>query len=109
MERENLDMAMITEERRASVARTIAPVSVQELLALAEQLFPTPDHPWRQIFLDFVNGHSFTEFYQAETYDGVHVIYCPAEEAGLWYLPGRGAGPLQDRGIAILNEILESR
>lgn len=105
MERENLDMNEITEERRAALARTIVPISVPELTVLGDRIFPNLDHPWRQLFFDFVERHSTANFFHGTTHDGVHVIYCDAQEVGLWFLPGTGAGPLQARGIAILKEI----
>ncbi|HRJ72541.1 MAG TPA: hypothetical protein PLS03_09955 [Terrimicrobiaceae bacterium] len=101
-------MNEITEERRAALARTIVPVSTEELAELGDRIFPNLDHPWRQIFLDFVAQHSGARFFHGTTHDGVHVLYCDSQEQGIWFVPDTGSGPLQDKGIAILREITAS-
>ena len=105
MERENLDMNQITEERRAALTRTIAPIDVKELAALGERIFPNLDHPWRQVFLDFAAQNADAKYFHGTTHDGVHVLYCATQETGIWFLPERGAGPLQARGIEILKDM----
>jgi hypothetical protein len=62
---------------------------------MAGDIFPIP------------RGNKSDTFYHATTNDRVEIIYCPAEERGLWFLPGGGAGPLQARALKILKEIVD--
>jgi hypothetical protein len=107
MQPENLNMDEINEERRKSIAESIHLISDKELKALGEKVFPFLDHPWRHAFFDFISQNAGATFYHATTKnDGIHVIYCPSKEKGIWFLPNGGAGPLQAWGLKILKEIV---
>ena len=41
--------------------------------------------------------------------DQVEIIYCPDKKKGIWFVPRGGIGPLQAKGIGILNEIVGRR
>lgn len=107
--KENLDLETITKERRETIAESIRPISVDELQKLGEELFPFSDHPWRQVFFAFIEENSSATFHHAITDDRIHIIYCAAKDKGMWFLPGSGMGPLQERGRKILGEIVKAK
>ena len=39
----------------------------------------------------------------------MEIIYCHAQDKGIWFLPKSGMGPMQSRGRAILKQIVEGR
>jgi len=43
---ETINMEEITEARRKAIAGSIRTISLEELKALGERLFPAVDHPW---------------------------------------------------------------
>lgn len=109
MPSENLNMDDLTEERRKAIAETIKPNTVEELKPLGEGLFPFHDHPWRAKFFDFIAENAGATFHHATTNDHVHIIYCHAKDKGMWFLPGSGMGPLQAKGLKVLQEIVEGK
>ena len=58
MEPENLDIEQINEDRRKAIRQNIEVISVDDLKALGERLFPYADHPWKEKFLEFIEKHS---------------------------------------------------
>lgn len=106
MPAENLDPDSLLESRRKAVEKNIRPISVEELKALGEGLFPYLDHPWREVFFNFLSENCGCTFYHAATDDNVHIIYCREKEKGMWFRPGSGMGPLQSKGLAALKEIV---
>lgn len=104
---ENLNMGELNEARRKAVAASIRPVSVEELKALETEIFPYHDSAWRERFSDFLQENPQGTFYHATTHDHVHIIYCHSKERGIWYLPGSGLGPLQEKGLKMLKKIVE--
>lgn len=104
---ENLNMSEITEERRKSLQETIRPMTIEELKAIEEELFPYHDDPWRERFTEFVAANSGCTFYHGTTKEGIHVIYCHAKEKGIWHLPGSGLGPLMEKGLKVMKKIVE--
>jgi hypothetical protein len=109
MPSENLNIDEITEARRKAIAESIHPISVEELEALGEQLFPFVDHPWREMYFGFINENRGAMFHHAKTNDRIQIIYCHAKEKGIWFLPGSGKGPMQPKGLKILKEIVEGK
>jgi hypothetical protein len=106
MEPENLDVEQITEDRRKAIEKSIQVISIEDLKSLGEKLFPFLDHPWRQVFFQFIEEHPTDTFYHGTTLDQVEIVYCPATERGMWFTHGRGMGPLQGRGVEIMKEIV---
>ena len=104
---ENLNMEEVTEERRKAIAKSIRTISVEELKALGEQLFPLIDHPWREKFFGFIAENSGATFHHATSHDGVQFIYCHARQKGMWFLAGTGMGPMQSTGLRIFKGIVE--
>lgn len=108
MPSENLNIDEITEARRKAIAETIHPIDVEAVRALADQLFPSTDHPWRDKLLTFVVENADATFHHAMTHERAHIIYCRAKDKGFWFVPGGGVGLLQARGLGILKEIVET-
>ena len=106
---DNLNMDELTETRRKNLAATIKEISTDELKELGTDLFPYFDSPWREKYFEFLDENGSSTFYHAVTHDDVHFIYSPAKNAGIWYLPKSGLGPLQAKGLQIMKEIVEAR
>jgi hypothetical protein len=102
-----LELDSLTEARRKGLEETIRPISVDQLNALGEELFPSTDHPWRERYLQFIKENSGETFYHAVTNDRVHILYCRGKNVGAWFT-GNGVGPLQAKGREILKEIVEA-
>ncbi|RYH14619.1 MAG: hypothetical protein EON57_00170 [Alphaproteobacteria bacterium] len=100
-------MDEVTEERRKALAASIRAISIEELKKLGDELFPFIDHPWREKYFSFITGNSGAAFYHATTYDRIHIIYCAAQDKGMWFLPGSGMGPLQAKGLGIMKQLAE--
>jgi hypothetical protein len=96
----------LNEARRKSIAETIHTISPEQLRALGEQLFPSTDHPWREKLFTFLAENPDATFHHAVTDDRYHIVYCADREKGLWFLPGSGVGPLQEKGLKALKEIV---
>jgi hypothetical protein len=107
MESENLNMSEITETRRKALTETIKPISVEELHELSATLFPYVDHPWRDKFMEFIQANAGASYYHATTHDHIHIVYCPSKEKGIWFLPGSGLGPLQEKGLKIMKDVVK--
>jgi hypothetical protein len=71
---------------------SIRTISVEELNALGERLFPTADHPWREKFFGFLTDNPGATFHHATTHDRVQIVYCHAKDKGMWFMPGIGMG-----------------
>jgi hypothetical protein len=109
MEPEDLDIERINEDRRKAVEQGIQVISMGDLKSLGEELFPFLDHPWRQLFFEFMEEHASDTVYTASQMNGFEVIYCPATEKGMWFTRSRAMGPLQAREIAAMKEIVGKR
>ena len=99
----------ITEARRKAIAETIDTISVEQLKALGDGLFPVLDHPWREKFFTFLSENAGATFHHATTGDNIHIIYCHGQDKGMWFMPGSGMGPLQEKGRKILKAIVEGQ
>jgi len=104
---EKLDFEKLTRERRASLARTIRPISVAEMKTLGDELFRFVDDPWRDAYFGFIAENPGATFHHATTSDGVHLLYCRDKDKGIWFLPGQGNGPLQANGRRTMKELIE--
>jgi hypothetical protein len=101
------DAEAIDNERRKAITKSIRIISVEELKKLGEEIFDSPDRPWRQTFLSVVTENSGTTFYHASAGEGVIVLYSRDDDKGLWYLPGSGVGPLSEGGRQLMREAIE--
>ena len=106
---DKFDFEQISKERRESIAKTIRTASADELKKLGDQIFPHVDDPWREAFLGFIAQNSGATFHHATTSDGVHILYCREKDKGMWFIPGTGKGPLQERGRQTMRQMIEKR
>jgi hypothetical protein len=103
---DKFDLENLNKERRKSVAQTIRPIGTEELKKLGNEIFRFADDPWREAYFSFIEENPGASFHHAVTSDGVNVLYCPNKDKGLWFLPGSGMGPLQERGRKAMKEII---
>jgi hypothetical protein len=90
-----VDIETINKERRKAITKSIRIISVEELKKLGEEIFDSPDRPWRQTFLSLIAEHPGATFYHASAGEGVIFLYSRDQDKGLWYLPGSGMGRCQ--------------
>lgn len=109
MPSENLNMEELTDERRKAIEESIHTISVDELKALGDEMFPYLDHPWHQTYFNFITENAGSTFHHATTRDGIHIIYCHDKDQGIWFISGSGRGPLQEKGRRILKTIVEGK
>src|SRR5215471_17635423 len=102
------DAEAIDKERRKAIKKSIRIISVEELKKLGEEIFDSPDRPWRQEFLDFIGEHPGATFYHASAGEGVIFVYSRDEDKGLWYLPGSGLGSLSVGGRQLMRNAIET-
>ncbi len=102
------DTEAIDNERRKAIAKSIRIISVQELKKLGEEIFDSPDRPWRQTFLQLIEENPGGTFHHADAGDGVVFLYSRDGDKGLWYLRGSGIGPLSQGGRRLMKEAIEA-
>jgi len=102
------DAEAIDNERRKAIAKSIRVISVEQLKKLGEEIFDSPDRPWRQTFLSLIAENPSATFYHASAGEGVIFLYSRDNDKGLWYLPGSGIGPLSGGGRQIMKEAIEA-
>jgi hypothetical protein len=100
------DAEVIDNERRKAIAKSIRIISVEELKKLGEEIFDSPDRPWRETFLQLITENPLGTFYHASAGEGLIVLYSPDANKGLWYLPGSGIGPLSEGGRQLMKEVI---
>jgi hypothetical protein len=98
----------IDNERRKAIAKSIRIISVEELKKLGEEIFDSPDRPWRQTFLSLIVENPAATFYHASAGEGVIFLYSRDNDKGLWYLSGSGIGPLSVGGRQIMKEAIDA-
>lgn len=96
------------ENRRLKILKTIRPISLDELRKIGELRFPIVTDPWCERFNDFLKSHPDSKYYQAEAPGDAEVFYCRDGEKGIWFLPDKGMGIVQPRGLEMLREIVDS-
>jgi len=100
------DAEAIDNERRKAIAKSIRIISVEELKKLGEEVFDSPDRPWRETFLRLIEENPGASFYHASAGEGVIFLYIRDQDKGLWYLPGSGLGPLSVAGRQLMKEAI---
>src|SRR6266699_443481 len=101
-----VDVQATDNERRKTVAKSIRIISVEELKKLGEEIFDSPDRPWRQTFLSLIAENPGATFHHASAGEGVIFLYSRDNDKGLWYLPGSGIGPLSEGGLQMMKEAI---
>jgi hypothetical protein len=102
------DAEAIDKERRNAIAKSIRIISVEELKKLGDEIFDSPDRPWRQTFVQLIAENPGATFYHASAGEGVIFLYARDEDKGLWYLPGSGIGPLSVAGRQMMKEAIKA-
>ena len=102
---DKFDFETLDEDRRKAIAKSIRSVRVEELKELGQQIFKVAEDPWREKFFGFISENSGASFYHAVTSDGVNIVYCSDKDKGMWFLPGTGMGPLQEKGRRMMKEM----
>ena len=101
-----VDIETINKERRKAITKSIRIISVEELKKLGEEIFDSPDRPWRETFLSVVTENPGATFYHASAGEGVILLYSRDNDKGLWYLPGSGLGPLPEGARQMMKEAI---
>ncbi len=104
-----VDIDKIDDDRRKNVIKSIRIINVEELNKLAEEIFQSPDDPWKQTLLQLIAENPAATFYQAEAGQGVIFLYCLDVNKGLWFLSGSGMGPLSARAREMMKEAFGKR
>lgn len=100
------DLDALNDSRRKAIFASIRPVTLDELRALGERLFPFLDHPWRDQYFGFLKEHPDSDYFHASTADGVDIVYCRQHHRGIWYIAGSGVGIMRESGLKALSEIV---
>lgn len=100
------DAEAIDDNRRKAIAKSIRIISIEELKKLGDEIFDSPDRPWRQTASEFIAEHPGATFYHADAGQGVMFLYSHDGDKGLWYLPGSGLGPLSEGGRRLMKEAI---
>ena len=86
--------------RKESARHTLRSASLQELHALAAELFPDGMSPFAEAFVKFIDEHRSETAVRGETSDGVAFVYYPRSDRGMWY---KSAGNTV-LGVGVLGE-----
>jgi hypothetical protein len=100
------DIDKIDDDRRKNVTKSIRTISIEELKKLAEEIFHSPDDPWKQTLLKLIAENPGATFYHADAGEGVMVLYSRDIDKGLWYLYGSGMGPLSAPARQMMKEAI---
>ena len=101
-----VDMKTLSEERRKSLQDTLETMTVADLRQLVKELSDFEGDPWRENFVHLIEAHPEASFYRAVTQEGAIILYCPGEDAGVWFLPGSGMGPLPEQAKHHMKEAM---
>lgn len=96
------------ENRRILIKKTIRPATLAELRQLGELRFPIVTDPWCTRYNEFLTTNAEAKFYRAELQEHAEIIYCADIGKGVWFLPGKGMGIIQSKGLEILKEIVDA-
>jgi hypothetical protein len=101
-----VDIETINKERRKAITKSIRIISVEELKKLGEEIFDSPDRPWRQTFLSLIAEHPGATF-TTRPQGKASFFFTPSDQdKGLWYLPGSGLGRLSEGGRQMMKEAI---
>lgn len=106
MEPENLDIESFIETGRDAVKKSIRPMSLEEVNSLLDSFFPDGSHPWSNTFREFVQENANDTFYHANALDHVQIVYCPAREKGIWFIPECALGILDGMPLKVIKELV---
>lgn len=101
------DIESSIHDRREAVARSIRIINPEELKKLADEIFRSPDDPWKEKLLRFIAENPGATFHHADAGQGVIFLYLADRDKGLWWLPGSGMGILSARGRQIMSDAMK--
>jgi hypothetical protein len=104
-----MDLEAVMHHRRDEVAKTIRPITIEQLKALEEEILPYFEHPWREPLDKFIAENKGVPLYYASAGEGVQVVYCPSQDRGLWFIAKKGLGLLQSEGLKLMKEVVEKK
>lgn len=96
------------ENRRLMIKKTIRPVTLAELKQLGEKRFPIVTDPWYIRYNEFLARNVEAKFYFAEIQEHAEIIYCADTGKGIWFLPGKGMGIIQSKGLEIIKGVVDA-
>lgn len=96
------------ENRRLMIEKTIRPISLAELKQLGEKRFPIVTDPWYVRYNEFLATHPDAKFYLAEIPEHAEIIYCQDTGKGIWFLPDKGMGIIQRKGLEIIKGVVDA-
>lgn len=96
------------ENRRLMISKTIRPTTIQELKELGDKRFSIVTDPWYVRYNEFLTNNAEAKFYFAEISEGAEIIYCRDTGRGVWFLPGKGMGIIQPKGLEMLKAIVDA-
>ena len=102
-----MDLEATMQSRRKAVMESIQQIPLEKLKALESQIFPYPEHPWREPFEAFLKETTGCVFHHANAGEGIQIVYCHAKDKGLWFIPKSGLGFLQPKGLQIMKEAVD--
>lgn len=108
MQPENLNIQECMESRRLAITDSLRTISVAEVNALTDELFPHANHPWREEFITVINDPTSGTLHHAMADERMHILYCHNKNIGLWFIPTGGMGPLQSSHLGIMKGIIEA-
>jgi hypothetical protein len=109
MDTETPDFEYIADVWRMTVAKSIRQISIEEMDALWDNLFKNYVHPRSETFRRFIKENGGCTLYHALTNHGLHVVYCRATDAGIWFIPETGIGFMHRRALKAIKEIVDAR
>lgn len=104
---ETFDLENLNKDRMKAIAKSIRTIDADELKKTGGEIFRYAEDPWREKFFGFIDEHPGATFHHAVTSDGYNIIYCRDKDKGMWFLPGSGMGPLQEKGRKAMKEMIE--
>src|SRR5258708_8282743 len=102
-----VDIDKIDDDRRKNVIKSIRIINVEELNKLAEEIFQSPDDPWKQTLLQLIAENPGATFCHADAGEDVIFLYCREVDKGLWFLTGSGMGPLPAQARQMLKKPID--
>src|SRR5512132_2995258 len=99
-------MENVSEEGRRAIQESMQNMPVAELRKVVKELSEFEGDPSQQKLLKIIETHPEESFYRAATQEGAIILYCPAEDTGVWFLPGSGMGPLPEEAKRHMKEAI---
>ena len=109
METENPDFEYIADSWHEAVAKLNRQISIEKMNALWDDLFKNYVHPGSESFRQFIKENGGSTLYHALTNHGLHVVYCRATDAGIWFIPETGIGIMHRKALKAIKEIVGGR